>query len=254
MQASPFVRAGTRTKSAVRTAVQNYFNYFTEIEEHFQRRRGSLLLLSTLDWALIETWREAGVPLAAVLRGIDNAFDKHDAKQRSQPNKRIRQVNGLAWAAQAVLEAVEEMKEAAIGAGPQETTTATGFETERVAGYLRETAAAMESSAAAMTSPATLAPIVTRLHEIAGSGASQTLEELERTLTALEEKLFALLLTQIEEEQLVAFKAEAARGLAAYRSRMGAVQLRQIEQQFVHKRLLEHYRLPRLSLFYMSQS
>jgi hypothetical protein len=38
--------------------VQNYFNYFTEIEEHFQRRRGSLLLLSTIDWALIETWRE----------------------------------------------------------------------------------------------------------------------------------------------------------------------------------------------------
>jgi len=28
----------------------NYFNYFTEIEERFQQRRGSLLLLSTLDW------------------------------------------------------------------------------------------------------------------------------------------------------------------------------------------------------------
>ena len=60
--------------------MQNYFNYFTEIEERFQQRRGSLLMLSTLDWALIETWREAGVPLEAVLRGIDNAFDKHDAK------------------------------------------------------------------------------------------------------------------------------------------------------------------------------
>ena len=57
--------------------MQNYFNYFTEIEERFQQRRGSLLMLSTLDWALIETWREAGVPLEAVLRGIDNAFDKH---------------------------------------------------------------------------------------------------------------------------------------------------------------------------------
>jgi len=36
----------------------NYFNYFTEIETRFQQRRGSLLMLSTLDWALIETWRE----------------------------------------------------------------------------------------------------------------------------------------------------------------------------------------------------
>ena len=61
--------------------MQNYFNYFTEIEEHFQRRRGSLLLLSTLDWALIETWREAGVPLEVALRGIDEAFDKYEARQ-----------------------------------------------------------------------------------------------------------------------------------------------------------------------------
>jgi hypothetical protein len=57
--------------------VQNYINYFTEIEEHFQRRRGSLLLLSTLDWALVDSWRESGVPLPAVLRGIDAAFDKY---------------------------------------------------------------------------------------------------------------------------------------------------------------------------------
>ncbi|HEY9127903.1 MAG TPA: hypothetical protein VIM62_12285 [Acidobacteriaceae bacterium] len=231
----------------------NYFNYFTEIEEHFQRRRGTLLLLSTLDWALIETWREAGVPLAAVLRGIDSAFDKHEARQRNQPNKRIRQVNGLAWAAQAVLEAAEEMKEAAIGAGAVEPPSETGFETERVAAYLRETAAAMESATALTVTRETLRPIVIRLHELAEAAASQRLEELERVLTALEEKLFALLLTLVEEEQLVAFKAEAARGLAGYRSRMSAVQLRQIEQQFVHKRLLEHYRLPRLSLFYMSQ-
>ena len=60
--------------------MQNYFNYFTEIEERFQQRRGSLLILSTLDWALISTWKEAGIPLEAVLRGIDGALDKHDAK------------------------------------------------------------------------------------------------------------------------------------------------------------------------------
>jgi len=64
------------------TACFNYFNYFTEIEERFQKRRGSLLLLSTLDWALIETWREAGIPLDAALRGIDAAFDKYEARQK----------------------------------------------------------------------------------------------------------------------------------------------------------------------------
>ena len=86
--------------------MQNYFNYFTEIEERFQQRRGSLLLLSTLDWALIETWREAGVPLEAVLRGIDAAFDKYEARTHRGHKRRI---NGLAWCAQAVMEAAEEL-------------------------------------------------------------------------------------------------------------------------------------------------
>ena len=60
--------------------MENYFNYFTEIEEHFQRRRGGILLLSTLDWALIETWKDAGIPLEAVLRGIDGAFERYEKR------------------------------------------------------------------------------------------------------------------------------------------------------------------------------
>ena len=88
----------------------NYFNYFTEIETRFQQRRGSILMLSTLDWALIETWREAGIPLEAVLRGIDSAFDNYDAQRARLGNRRPRKVNGLAWCAQAVLEAVEQAR------------------------------------------------------------------------------------------------------------------------------------------------
>ena len=72
--------------------VENYFNYFTEIEEHFQRRRGTLLILSPLDWALMEIWKDAGIPLEAVLRGIDATFDKWERRPR-----RTRKVNGLAY-------------------------------------------------------------------------------------------------------------------------------------------------------------
>src|SRR6476646_3388490 len=93
----------------------NYFNYFTEIEERFQQRRGSLLMLSTLDWALIETWREAGIPLEAVLRGIDDAFDKHNLRAQRTAG-RVRKVNGLAWCSQSVMEATEQAMEAAVGA------------------------------------------------------------------------------------------------------------------------------------------
>ena len=125
--------------------MENYFNYFTEIEEHFQRRRGSILLLSTLDWALIETWREAGVPLEAALRGIDAAFDKYDARKS---RSRLRRVNGLAYCMQEVMMAVEDMKEAAIGAQPSgaKAAVAPGFEQERIAAHLEECAAQLDQA------------------------------------------------------------------------------------------------------------
>src|ERR1700753_4333656 len=121
--------------------MQNYFHYFTEIEERFSRRRGSLLLLSTLDWALIESWREAGVPLEAVLRGIDSSFDRYEIRS-TRSKGRLRKVNGLAWCAQAVMAAAEEMVEAATGVAPQRevATQASGFENDRVAAYLRRNA------------------------------------------------------------------------------------------------------------------
>src|SRR3569833_2555487 len=92
---------GTYVPGAVRTEtiVHNYFNYFTEIEERFQQRRGSILLLSTLDWALIETWRDAGIPLEAVLRGIDTAFDGGGARRA---RGRGRRGGGRAGGARAV--------------------------------------------------------------------------------------------------------------------------------------------------------
>ena len=233
-----------------REPVLNYFNYFTEIEERFQQRRGALLLLSSLDWSLIETWREAGIPLDAVLRGIDAAFDKYEARQKRGVMRRI---NGLAWCAQAVLEASEELNEAAIGSTPSEATADSGFEHERVAAHLETAAAALDAAdVAAEACKATAG----RLRELAAEArANQTLdlEALERSLTVLEEKLFAALTAAAPEELLVWLKEHAVRELAPYKSRMGAVQLRQVERQFTQKQLLAHYDLPRLSLFYMSQ-
>ncbi|MFC5863713.1 hypothetical protein ACFPT7_15505 [Acidicapsa dinghuensis] len=231
--------------------MQNYFNYFTEIEEHFQRRRGSLLLLSTLDWALIETWRESGIPLEAVLRGIDNAFDKYDARQQKA---RMRRVNGLAWCAQAVLEAAGEMVDAATGVAPEKRPTDAGFEHQRIAQHLNASAHTLKNAAVAPEITQSISAKLDALSHEISTKATVSLEDLERELAMLEDKLFATLTTHAPEDLLLRFKTEAARDLAAYRSRMSAVQLRQVEQQFVHKRLLEHYSLPRLSLFYMSQA
>jgi hypothetical protein len=235
--------------------LQNYFNYFTEIEERFQQRRGSLLLLSTLDWALIETWREAGIPLEAALRGIDTAFDKYETRQK---RGRMRRINGLAWCAQAVMDAAMELKEASAGtAAATASPTESGFEHERIAAHLESAATALDAAAVA---PEPCAATAARLRELAAEVRASTqsaihvdIEALERSLTVLEEKLFAALTAAAPEELLVRLKEHAARELAPYRSRMGVVQLRQVEHQFVQKQLLVHYSLPRLSLFYMSQ-
>jgi hypothetical protein len=231
--------------------VENYFNYFTEIEEHFQRRRGSILLLSTLDWALIETWREAGIPLEAVLRGIDEAFDKYEARKSKG---RMRQINGLAWCTQAVMDSVESMQEASTGAQSaiKSPGAAPGFEQERIVAHLNTCATQLEQAQLLGLADEIAKQTASRLRELESIEALN-LEDLERNLTVLEEKLFTTLTATATEPELLALREESSRELAPYRSRMKTEQIRQVEQQFLRKRLLEKYSLPRLSLFYMSQ-
>lgn len=233
--------------------MDNYFNYFTEIEEHFQRRRGGILLLSTLDWALIETWKDAGIPLEAVLRGIDSAFDRYDQR----PSK-TKKVNSLAYCAQEILGAAEDMKEAAVGVATEQKAE-TGFESAKIAEFLRSCAA--ELAAAKLPAKPGISPeavardVSVSLQEIASVVEANTsparLEDLERRLSVLEEKLFAVLLAAVPDHEVVAVRAQADRELAPYRSKMTGPQIEQLQKQYLHKKLLEKYKLPRLSLFYM---
>ena len=240
-------------------AVENYFNYFTEIEEHFLHRRGGGLLLSTLDWALIETWKDAGVPLEAVLRGIDNAFERYEQR----PSK-TQKVNSLAYCSQAVLAAAEDMKEATVGAsspGAEQSPAQTGlkgFESAAIVTFLRRNADALDAAllpqrngVAAGTVASHTAQVLRRAADEAEQKPTLRLEDLERHLTVLEEKLFAALLASTSDEEIVAVRAEADRDLAPYRRKMSGAQIDQLQKQYVYKRLLEKYDLPRLSLFYM---
>src|ERR1700739_1502383 len=208
MNATARPRSSTATakqrESTSDAVVQNYFNYFTEIEEHFQRRRGALLLLSTIDWALIETWREAGIPLAAVLQGIDAAFDKYDARKNKA---RVRRVNGLAYCAQEVISAMDAMQEAAVGATPaRPSTEEQGFEQERIAAHLEGAAQQLRNAAQG----GSLGEIADRLQVLARDTRAKLphLEELEKSLTVLEEKLLAVLLTSTPEAELLALRQQ----------------------------------------------
>ena len=235
----------------------NYFEYFSEIEEHFVARRGSALLLSPLDWALIEVWREAGVSLAAVLRGIDAAFDKYEAR-KARSRGRLAKVNGLAWCTQAVMEAAGEMAEAATGSQPdRRAAPETGFEAVRVAAYLDRHAETLERVAAGSTHAAlqaVMSELAVRLRTLASevrAGSHLALDDLDRHLSVLEERLHAGLVTHLPEMDLLAVREAADRELAPLRAKLGAVQGRQVREGLVMRRLLEAQGLPRLSLFYM---
>jgi hypothetical protein len=234
--------------------VENYFNYFTEIEEHFQKCFGGALLLSTVDWALIEVWKDAGIPLEAVLRGIDVTNEHYDRR----PSK-TRKVNSLGFCAQEVLAAAEEMKEAAVGSERSEGARDAGFQKNEIVVYLTRAAQQLEAAKLRSEAGISVSMIVEQTarglrdlaDEIQGNDQLPRLENLERRLTVAEEKLFAALLLVSSENELVSVRAEADRELSSYRSKMTLVQIEQLQKQYLRKRLFERHGLPRLSLFYM---
>jgi hypothetical protein len=218
----------------------NYFNYFTEIEEHFQRARGtSLFLLSPLDWALIEAWKNGGIPLEAVLRGIDAAFEKW----RKRPAQaRIHMVNSLAYCAQAIGAEAQAMLNA--GAAPATKKEASApFPIEDVRAFLKRNAEALRKAGHEETAAS--------LESLDLDTLYSDLEQLEQRLTAIEEKMIARLRTSASEEQLFEARRDLDRELKPYRSKMTADQLAMLEKKFLERRLLESAALPRLSLFYL---
>ena len=218
----------------------NYFNYFTEIEEHFQKARGtSLFLLSPLDWALAESWKNSGVPLNAVLRGIDAAFEKWRARR-----VKTQKVNSLAFCAQAVLTEAQRTPENAGVGDPKEA--ASPFPENAVRDYLLRNADAIRG-----LNIAELHSVADALAALA-AGDLNNLEALEQSLGTLEAKLLAI--ARLRQPDLLALqiRQDLDAQLRPYRGKMSAPQLAMLEQQYQDRRILELSGLPRLSLFYLA--
>ncbi len=236
----------------------NYFNYFTEIEAYFWKKRGAHLLVSPLDWAIMEAWQKAGVPLEAVLKGIDKAFESYQRSRRGG-NKPLK---SLAYCTDAVLEAAEEQLEAAAGSTAKTTqaTAREAFSRNELKTYFVKNAG--ELKRAAEKNLRQRPELAGKLNEIAKSLEASLilldapgmldLEDLERRLTILDEKMYAVLATHSTDEVMLKIRREVDGQLAMYRRKMKAEQLAMVEKQYVHKRLLEEFGLPRLSLYYFS--
>jgi len=220
--------------------VINYFNYYTEIEEHFQKARGtSLFLLSPLDWALIESWKNSDVPLEAVLRGIDTAFEKWRARKI-----KTQQVNSLAFCAQAVLTEAQIM---AGTARPKERRDAAPpFPVDDLRGYMERNLAEIRAAGGLEEIAEAVERLIAEIEQ-----HYSNLEALEQRLTVLEEKMIASARAKQTEEQALEARRELESQLRPYRGKMSAAQIAMLEKQYLERYVLEKSRLPRLSLFYM---
>jgi hypothetical protein len=233
------------------------FKYFAEIEECFQRARGTPTLLSPLDWALIESWKDAGVPLEAVLAGVERSFQKFKKRRPA-----FRKINSLAYCAQEVLRASGEFEGARASTKPAAETPRdeTPFEPHQVKSYLASSSKALEVAreAAKARNQEVLAlefeEVAEALRAVEAAIDPQSpldFQDIETRLTALEEKLTASFTRAAPAELLAEFQREVDRGLARARRNMTVPQIESLSRQFLKRRLFEHYRVPRLSLFFM---
>lgn len=250
----------------------NYFNYFTEIEDAFIRRRRKHLHLCPLDWALMVAWKDMGIPLHIVLRGVEQWFDSYDAR----PGRK-RSVNTLmycqeeveiqyaGWLESQVGSGASAETEAADKAPAQHEQAATGngalpFPREVIAGHLAESGAQLEHAAEEQKKRGAgelceaLARAAARLAELEkdfASAARPDAEQLEGALNDLENLLDRALRAELAPAHLAARRAEAAAQLEPYRKRMERATYEQTLDSLLAKLLREDAGLPRLSLFYL---
>ena len=232
----------------------NYFNYFTEIEDAFVRRRGKHLFLSPLDWALMETWKQQGIPLHIVLRGVERSFDSYESRPRK------RSVKTLLYCQEEVEAQYAEWLEARVGASEQTDGAdldKTPFSAAAISEHLLRCHSELirlsqsrkeDDLSEALTRAAAL---LQEIHDDVTTNAVLDTRRLEDSLTGLERMLNDAMLNVIPSSELEALKSGVKDQLKPYRSQMETAVYNQTFDNLLLKRLREQFAVPRLSLFYV---
>ncbi len=237
----------------------NYFNYFTEIEETFIRRRGRNLLLSPLDWALIESWQEREIPLQIILRAIENVFDGVE----KQPNRK-RSVKSLSYCKEEVEAQFAEWAEMQTGKEVQssefkvqsfeedfQSSNSELFSADTIENHLKNIHSELEKAKEIFSGEMreTLERVLNRLDELRQN--TPNAEKLEESLEKLDTLIDENLLTSENGAKISGLKKEIEKNLASYKSKMEPEIYQRTFELMLTKRLREEAALPRLSLFYI---
>ncbi|MDI1240423.1 MAG: hypothetical protein PSX80_00715 [bacterium] len=221
----------------------NYFNYFTEIEETFIRRRAKNLFLSPLDWALMETWQEGGIPLHLVIRAIEQVFDNFDR------NPGPRSIKGLVFCREEVEAQYEEWLKAQAGKPSETLTSSTPFTVGEISEHLQGLAVSLRlNSAFELAEDIDRACV--RLVEIADN-INDNLEQVDLSLKDVESLLDEALLSKSDRGRFAILKKETDKELRPYKPKMPPEAYKSTHRLMLLKRLREQENIPRLSLFYL---
>lgn len=237
----------------------NYFNYFSEIEDAFVRRRGKHLMLNPLDWALIESWKEMDLPLHIALRGIEKAFDSWESKPRK------RSVKSLLYCQEEVEAQFAEWKEGRVGAADEASESETDsaaevFSKTAVLEHLQRGRSTLEEIATTrktkgaddLTETLERATNILRdLEQDFAANAQPETRKLEQSLSGVERMISEAVRASAGPEQVEAFESEVKEKLKPYRKHMDVAAYQQTLDNLVLKRLREQFGIPRLSLFYL---
>jgi hypothetical protein len=232
----------------------NYFNYFTEIEDAFVRRRGKHLFLSPMDWALMEMWKQQGIPLHIVLRGVEKSFDSYEAKPRK------RSVKTLLYCQEEVEAQFAEWVESHVGSAVEvesSDTDETKFSFAAIAEHLERSRKALCELAKSRTQQDDLSEALTRavalLCDVEKDFSSSTTldtRKLEDSLTGLERMLSDSMFAVASSTLLDELKDGIKEQLKPYRNQMEAAVYKQAFENLLLKDLRKRFDMPRLSLFY----
>ena len=237
----------------------NYFSYFSEIEDTFVRRRGKHLLLSPMDWALIESWKERGVPLHVALRGIEHAFDSYEAK------KRKRSVKTLLYCQEEVEAQFAEWLESRVGSHEEAQKESnedakSPFPRDVVLAHLARSREELMklSGARGQTNADELCEALTRatalLEELENdyaAAAQPDARKLEESLTGVERMLDETIRKTVSDDDLKSISAEVVEQLKPYKRHMDKAAFEKTYDNLFRKRLRELLGVPRLSLFFL---
>ena len=205
----------------------------------------------------METWKQQGIPLHIVLRGIERSFDSFESKPRK------RTVKSLLYCQEEVEAQYAEWTDARVGASSSSASSdseQTPFSLEAISEHLQRCRTELAQVAElrrqkqeddlseAMSRAASL---LAEIDQDLNGGAPLDTRKLEDSLTGLERLLNDSMFAVASDAELETQKAAVKDQLKPYRSQMETAIYNQTFNNLLLKRLREQFAVPRLSLFYV---